>query len=80
MAGKPPSYASIEDEKWSSSLNADVLHTVDSKIDELDKDLRGLSLDLWGKCPPQLRGIRSDGLQYLSEHPEIAYEERYVRQ
>ena len=80
MAGKPPSYASIEDEKWSMSLNADILRTADSIIDELDKDLRRLSLDLWGKCPPHLRRFQSDGLQCLLEHPEVAYEERYVWQ
>lgn len=40
---KPPSY-SCEDAEWNPT---EVLHTIDSTIDALDAELRGLSLDIW---------------------------------
>lgn len=45
---KPPSYA-LEDPYGTEVLRPEVLAEIDSTIDELDSELRQLSLDIWGK-------------------------------
>ena len=74
---KPPSYTS-EDAAWKSILSEEVLQTVDSEIDELNSELRRLSLDIWGKSSGSLHNVKAN-LVCTAEHPEVGYHEQCVR-
>ena len=67
-----------QDPRCGDSYCPEVLNTIDSTIQELDPDLRQLSLDIWGKRSGPDVASRIEFFLLILEHPEVGFEEQYV--